>query len=155
MPFDGTNLPDLDAIDTAALTKSPAARWRLWLRSLWARKPGIIVPQPDRAAAVVRLLEDAKTLISDEDTWGQGAYWRFPNRRCAMGALRFAARQVDDISIARSACTVLALVATSRGFTSVECMNDRSSHAEVLRAFNEAIALTETGYPRVAELLEI
>jgi hypothetical protein len=38
----------------------------------------------------------------------------------------------------------LITVARSRGFTNVEAMNDRSSHAAVLRAFDEAIALAHT-----------
>jgi hypothetical protein len=35
-------------------------------------------------------------------------------------------------------------IASSRGFASVEAMNDRSSHAAVLAAFDEAIALAQS-----------
>ncbi|HTT80276.1 MAG TPA: hypothetical protein VMF86_11410 [Stellaceae bacterium] len=147
MPFDGIDLPVFDILDAPIPAKSRAAGWLLRLRSLWARKPDSVETLVERRLAVVQLLEDANALISDPDAWGQGAYWRFPNHRCAMGALRFAARRLDDIAVPRSAHAVLALVARSRGYTSVEWMNDRSSHSEVLQAFDEAIALARAGVP--------
>lgn len=74
----------------------------------------------------------------------RGTYWWFPGRRCAVGALRAAAKRVKDPVPAWLAHSFLTSVARSRGFVNVEAMNDRSSHAAVLQAFGDAITLVET-----------
>jgi hypothetical protein len=60
-----------------------------------------------------------------------------------VGALRAAAKRLEDPSIAWSAHALLIDVARSRGFTNVETMNDRSSHAAVLAVFDQAIRTAE------------
>jgi hypothetical protein len=104
----------------------------------------------DHAAAVAQLLQEAKTLIEDPRKWTQRRYWTFFGRRCAVGALRAAASGMIDPEIAWSAHRLLSQVARSRGFGSIEEMNDRSSHREVLRAFDNAIALAYGTVPQAA-----
>jgi hypothetical protein len=113
-------------------------RLRRWGRR---RRPAVGLSPGAHYAAAAVLLEEAKSLIADRDRWLQGAYQRFFRRRCAIGALRAAAGKIDDVRVAQSAHALLLAVADSRRFTSVEGMNDHSSHADVIRAFDEAIAL--------------
>ena len=55
-----------------------------------------------------------------------------------------------DPEIAWSAHRLLIQVARSRGFGSIEELNDRSSLREVLRAFDGAIALAYGAVPQAA-----
>jgi hypothetical protein len=151
MPFDGVDFRTGCVVDTGIFPKWRWDAWRFWLKSRRARKAEI---EPvARSGAVVQLLENAKMLIGDQHQWVQGTYSRLPDKRCAIGALRSAARQFDDISLAWSAHALLIQVASSRHFSSVENMNDHSSHKEVLHAFDEAIAFARTrmqAVPRAA-----
>jgi len=139
MPFDGMNFELLDEIEIGVARPSRVFGWRHWLKviGLW-RAPEPLEPL-DQPGEVVRLLAEARELIAEDDRWAQGAFWRYPNRRCAMGALRFVARKRNDLDVAASAYSALVKVARSRGYLSVERMNDNSSHGEVLTAFDEAI----------------
>ena len=85
-------------------------------------------------------------MIANEAQWVRGAYWRFPNRRCAIGALRATARRREDVTLAWSAHALLLQVADRRCFSSVEAMNDHSSHADVLGGFDEALALARSSW---------
>jgi hypothetical protein len=120
---------------------------RLWVKTRFrtqgrAKAPEAwCVPAEERNAAVAQLLRDARALIADSDDWTQRIYRSFRGRRCAVGALRAAASRLEDPSLAWSAHALLIRIARARGFTNVEAMNDRSSHAAVLRAFDEAIAV--------------
>jgi hypothetical protein len=138
MPFDGTNFRDLDTGDTGLFPNWNTARWRFRLKT---RKKRRNASASDRRAAVIAVLEDARALIATEQRWAQGAYWRFPGRHCAIGALRAAAARLDDITLAWAAHALLIEIASNRRFTCVEALNDHSSHAEVIGAFDEAIAL--------------
>jgi hypothetical protein len=105
-------------------------------------------PSPsDRDLAVAELLRDAKELIADPKNWTRRTYRSFGGQRCAVGALRAAAKRLDDPSLGWSAHALLINVARSRGFTNVETMNDRSPQAAVLSAFDQAIAMAERGAP--------
>jgi hypothetical protein len=106
-----------------------------------------VLSPSDREIAIVDLLQDAKELIENPKNWTQGRYATISGRRCAVGALRAAASRVDDRNLARSAHDLLIGVARSHGFTSVEAMNDHSSHAAVLALFDEAIALANLTSP--------
>jgi hypothetical protein len=148
MPFDGTDFRAPPALDTGIFPLWSKHGFRLWLKARFrpeARRVlpvGLPAPSPvDRDAAVAQLLRDARELIADPRSWTQRIYRSFRGRRCAVGALRAAASGLDDPSIAWSAHGLLIKIARSRGFTNVEAMNDRSSHAAVLRAFDEAIVL--------------
>lgn len=145
MPFDGV-------IDVATMTEDQvfpslwAAGSRLWIRTRlqrWRRrkKPAVAFSPGAHAAAVALLLEEAKALIADRERWLQGTYRWFRGRRCAIGALCAAAVKLGDVRVALTAHALLLSVAERRRFTSVESMNDHSSHAEVMSAFDEAIAL--------------
>ena len=98
----------------------------------------------DRGATIIQLLQDAKGLIEDSRNWTRRAYRSFRGRHCAVGALRAVAGCLKGPSPAWSALELLIKVAESRGFESVEAMNDRSSHGAVLTAFDEAIALAQS-----------
>jgi hypothetical protein len=148
MPFDGTDFRAPPALDTGIFPLWSKHGFRLWLKARFrpeARKVmpvGLPAPSPvDRDVQVAQLLRGARELIADPRDWTQRIYRSFRGRRCAVGALRAAAAGLDDPSIAWSAHGLLIKIARSRGFTNVEAMNDRSSHAAVLRAFDEAIAL--------------
>jgi hypothetical protein len=154
MPFDGTGLQAPTVLDPPAVLNTglfplwSKQGWRLWFESpVGAPKhtgiARILLRGPDRDAAVIRLLQDARQLIENPRHWTKGSYRSLRGRRCAVGALRAAARWLDDPSIAWSAHALLIKVAVSRRFAGVEMMNDRSSHAAVLGAFDEAIAAAE------------
>lgn len=103
-------------------------------------------PTPaERGLAVADLLRDAKDTIVDPTDWTRRTYRSFGGQRCAVGALRAAAKRLNDPTIAWSAHAMLIDVARSRGFTNVETMNDRSSHAAVMAAFDQAIRTAERG----------
>jgi hypothetical protein len=151
MPFDGTDFV-VTNIAAAEPDRGGIAGMRNWLRSRFCPglRPGIDDASApslpiDRNEAVARLLLDAKALIADPDHWLQGKYQWFRGRRCAIGALRAAARRLNDRSLTWSAHALLIRVANDRRFTTVEGMNDHSSHGEVLRAFDEAVAMARAG----------
>ncbi len=155
MPFDGAEFraDPPQATRTAAMgqrtqgagIKTPALAPRLgrWLGQrvgLWLRapaSPGIALP-PELAAA--RLLRAARALIAEEDRWVQGRYETLRGRRCAMGALQAAARALHDTRGFETARDLLRTEALIRGYSHVEKMNDRSTHTQVLAAFDSAIA---------------
>jgi hypothetical protein len=92
----------------------------------------------------MQLLLDAKSLIEDPKNWTRGTYRSFTGRHRAIGALRAVAGRLRSPSPAWSAHELLIKIARSRGFASVEAMNDKSSHAAVLAAFDEAIGLAQS-----------
>lgn len=89
--------------------------------------------------ATVQLLTIARALIADEENWVQGRYETIDGRRCAVGALRVASRLMGVRTPPRDATGMLLSVANGRGFNDIEKMNDRSTHGQVLSAFDEAI----------------
>lgn len=94
---------------------------------------------PDPRTAALGLLEAAKRLIEDERDWVQRAYKTASGQHCAMGALHAAAGGFDDAVLILAHWRLLH-AARTRGFQAVERMNDCSTHADVLAAFDEAIA---------------
>ena len=98
-------------------------------------------PEPalPNEVATVQLLTIARALIADEENWVQGRYETIDGRRCAVGALRVASRLMGVRTPPRDATGMLLTVANGRGFNDIEKMNDRSTHAQVLSAFDEAI----------------
>jgi hypothetical protein len=134
MPFDGSGF--IRAIpDPMPLRPSWLARLLSALRAR-ARQPA---PPPVLDDAVLRVLEEARGLIELREDWTQGALETLRGARCAVGAVRIAADFLDYPAPGRVALSLLARVAASRGFASIEAMNDRSRHGQVLAAFDEAI----------------
>jgi hypothetical protein len=146
MPFDGSEFsqaPQPPRRPVQATAGSRAPLLAAWLRRL---RPGRIGPKAggDEASAV-QLLRAARLLIGDEERWVRGAYETPAGKRCAVGALRAAARgggggRRGSLS-SRQAHALLLAVSRRRGFDDVEAMNDHSSHAQVLAAFGAAIAV--------------
>lgn len=93
-------------------------------------------------APAVHLLREARALIEAEEAWTQGAYRALDGKRCAVGAVRAAARKAGwrGFRAKGEAHTLLLAAAKERGFGGVELMNDRSTHVQVLAAFDAAIA---------------
>lgn len=151
MPFDGTYFPATTPYDTGLFPLWSRHGSRLWFQTrLRSKKPAaptmLRAPTPaERGLAVVDLLRDAKDMIADPKDWTRRTYRSFGGQRCAVGALRAASKRLDDPTIAWSAHSLLIDVARSRGFTNVETMNDRSSHAAVMAAFDQAIRSAERG----------
>jgi hypothetical protein len=135
MPFDGGGF--------IRATPDPTPPRPSWLARLIsalrgrARQPS---PPPVLDDAVLRVLEEARGLIERREDWTQGTLETLRGERCAVGAVRIAADFLDYEAPGRLALSLLARVAASRGFTSIEAMNDRSRHGQVLAAFDEAIA---------------
>ena len=92
---------------------------------------------PDEAAKQV--LTIGRALIADRKDWVQRRYETRDGRRCAVGALRGAARLLNLHGQQTAANALLLAVAMDRGFNDIESMNDNSSHSQVLSAFDEAI----------------
>ena len=143
MPFDGlgyisnTASPDKPslwtrlahfALGTPAITKS---------LPLHAFQP-VPASQPD--ALTLQVLSIGRELIEDRKDWVQRRYETRDGRRCAVGALRGAARMMNLHGPQTGANTILLSVAMSRGFNDIESMNDNSSHRQVLSAFDEAVS---------------
>lgn len=99
--------------------------------------------------STAHLLRRARQLIEADEKWVQGYYSTSDGRRCAMGALRAAARHSDPRRVRARAHHLLREVARERGFQSVEGMNDRCTHHQVLTAFDMAIRVAERS-PRSA-----
>ncbi len=93
--------------------------------------------QPD--ALTVQVLTVGRALIEDRKDWVQRRYETRDGRRCAVGALRGAARLLNVTGPQTGANAILLSVAMGRGFNDIESMNDNSSHRQVLSAFDEAI----------------
>jgi hypothetical protein len=143
MPFDG-----LGYLSNTATTAKPS----LWTRitqfalgtppvakslPLHAFQP-VPASQPD--ALTLQVLTIGKALIEDRKDWVQRRYETRDGRRCAVGALRGAARMMNLHGPQTGANTILLSVAMSRGFNDIESMNDNSSHRQVISAFDEAIS---------------
>jgi hypothetical protein len=147
MPFDGTQF-----------YASPIRIRKPWHRRLTAligspsdEAPVLRVAAPvEPKIDVIQLLETARRMIEDPLKWGQGSYFDLGGRHCAVGALRAAARELNATSKLRRAHAFLLEVAWRRGFTNIEGMNDRSTHSEVLAAFDEAIAAARRCAPVAA-----
>jgi hypothetical protein len=151
MAFDGADYGVAVTLDTGLFPIWSKHGCRRWLETRFGRarpgKGGALLRTPsisDRNDAIVRLLEDARGLIEDPNNWTRGKYRSFRGRYCAVGALRAASMRLSGSVPAGSAHELLINVAKARGFASVASMNDRSSHAAVLDAFDQAIALAQS-----------
>jgi len=104
--------------------------------------PGAFQPlPPDQAGnTTLQVLLVGRALIEDRKNWVQRRYETRDGRRCAVGALRRAARILNVQAPQTGANALLLTVAMSRGFNDIESMNDNSGHKHVLAAFDEAIA---------------
>jgi len=111
---------------------------------VWSLAPGDPIVPSDVSA--VQLLRAARALIELEDKWVQGRYETVRGRRCAMGALQAAARVLRDPRAFEEAKDLLRAEAVLRGYSHVEKMNDRSTHGQVLTAFDAAIAKAEARF---------
>jgi hypothetical protein len=157
MPFDGTdflqsNIRSKEAQRSGWLSamRSPLRTFtRLGLLAGTTNRHPVEVPdaKPSEVPAV-RLLRAARSLIETEEQWVQRRY-ASPDgtRHCAVGALRAAARGLDARTRWEAHSFLLA-VAKTRGFPSAETMNDGSSHAAVIAAFDEAISMAECSFWR-------
>ncbi|MGH8115617.1 MAG: DUF6197 family protein [Rhodanobacteraceae bacterium] len=111
---------------------------------VWSLAPGDPIVPSDVSA--VQLLRAARALIELEDKWVQGRYETVRGRRCAMGALQAASRVLRDPRAFEEAKDLLRAEAVLRGYSHVEKMNDRSTHAQVLTAFDAAISKAEARF---------
>ncbi|MDB5403763.1 MAG: hypothetical protein QOD93_1325 [Acetobacteraceae bacterium] len=144
MPFDG--------LGYVSTTTNTTAKLSIWTRltqfalgtppvtktiPLHAFQP-VPAGQPD--AVTLQVLTIGRALIEDRKDWVQRRYETRDGRRCAVGALRGAARLMNLHGPQSGANTILLSVAMSRGFNDIESMNDNSSHRQVVSAFDEAIS---------------
>ncbi len=97
------------------------------------------VPATHPDAVTVQILTIGRALIEDRKDWVQRRYETRDGRRCAVGALRGAARLLSLHGPQTAANTILLSVAMNRGFNDIESMNDNSTHRQVISAFDEAI----------------
>ena len=144
MPFDGSEF-----VTTPVQQVPPRPGIWAWLRqasrSLRLAAPTVAfeipgaVPTVSPDTATVQVLRLARTLIEDERHWIQRRYETLDGRRCAVGALRSAARLLALRSLNSEAHNLLLEVAVGRGFTDIEKMNDHSTHGQVVSAFDIAI----------------
>jgi len=145
MPFDGSEFVATQDQQAPArpglwaLLRQAGRRFRPSLRQFPRDFPGSM-PAESPAAATMHVLRLARTLIEDERHWIQRRYETLDGRRCAVGALRSAARLLTLHSLNIEAHNLLLEVAVERGFTDIEKMNDHSMHGQVVSAFDIAIA---------------
>ena len=142
MPFDST-----ERWPPRVASRTPRSRLGRVLGRFVGRGPTPATREP-LGPAVLRVLEEARGLIEERQDWTQGRYETFTGRRCAIGALGAAAAVLDYEDAMAIARTLLADVARKRGYRDVEDMNDRSSHARVLEAFDAAIATARARFVR-------
>lgn len=146
MPFDGNEFSrSPDPLPPGAPAVVAPHEPRPWPARAWTGLRARLLPGPARVArrlpGAASLLREARALIEAEEDWTRGSYRTPAGRRCAMGALRAAARgwwSEHGLSARQEAHRRLLAVARGRGFDSVERMNDASTHAEVLAAFDAA-----------------
>jgi hypothetical protein len=147
MPFDGLGY----------VTTATSSGTKTWAKpSVWTRLSHYLLGSPPIAkaisieafqpvptsvpdAATLQVLTIGRALIEDRKDWVQRRYETRDGRRCAVGALRGAARMLNLHGPQSGANTILLSVAMGRGFNDIESMNDNSSHRQVLSAFDEAI----------------
>jgi hypothetical protein len=151
VPFDGSDFsPSFQP--TAEALPGSAPGWAGTVKAFLARAlarsraaPYLFTGNPAELIepSTAHLLRRARTLIEAEEKWVQGYYSTSDGRRCAMGALRAAARHSDPRRVRARAHHLLREVARDRGFQSVEGMNDRCTHQQVLTAFDLAIRAAE------------
>src|SRR6185437_5101623 len=146
MPFDGLGYV---ATEPKASSSAKVSLWNrigqfvLGVPSTPKRLPPVAFqPLPPGQAdnATLQVLTIGRALIEDRKDWVQRRYETRDGRRCAVGALRGAARLMNLQGPQTGANTILLSVAMSRGFNDIESMNDNSSHRQVISAFDEAIA---------------
>jgi len=144
MPFDG-----LGYVNTTTSAPAQPSFWTRLSHMMFGAPPvsksiplqafqPIPPGQPD--AVTLQVLTVGRALIEDRKDWVQRRYETRDGRRCAVGALRGAARLMNLHGPQTGANTILLSVAMGRGFNDIESMNDNSSHRQVVSAFDEAIA---------------
>jgi hypothetical protein len=154
MPFDGiafvaaspatgesnpeTGFPKPDSPSPWRLVKAALARLFQPARMRGFDMPLPLAPTREASHAIQTLML-ARSLIVDERAWVQRRYETRDGRRCAVGALRGAARLMHSSVPHGDAVSGLLAVAMARGFTDIETMNDHSTHTQVVSAFDEAI----------------
>jgi hypothetical protein len=144
MPFDGTEFIS----QTMPLSPGAPAESRTsgWLSAFFSPRPrsrrSFRSTPEDVNATSLRILVDARALIARRERWVQGVYEAF-GRYCAVAALHASCKGQDDSAGLILAHAFLREVAMQRGFSRVESLNDRSPHAAVLTAFDEAIATAQ------------
>jgi len=144
MPFDGASYL------TASTTPSLWSRLSAFLKGVppVARSvpPSLLRPDPasEPDALTLQILTIGRALIEDRKDWVQRRYETRDGRRCAVGALRCAARLLNVASRQTGATAALLSVAMTRGFSDIESMNDNSTHRQVLSAFDEAMTRLPT-----------
>jgi hypothetical protein len=144
MPFDGAEFLQYRLPENSSASAPTTAGWFKHWRSLLAWREatgkGFQAMPEERALAALRVLSDAKDLIATPRHWVQNRYEAPGDRYCAVGAVRLVGRHLDDPDALDAAHQLLLRVARGRGFRSVQKMNDRSTHEQVMTAFDEAIA---------------
>ena len=142
MPFDGSEFAPKQvtaAPDRRRWLRDVATTLRRRVITAWAPA----APRPLHEPTAADLLRAARAVIADEQRWAQGRYSTLDGRHCAIGALRTVTRDVASRRAGKRAHAVLRGVALEAGFGSVEQMNDRWTHAEVIGAFDRAILAAE------------
>lgn len=87
----------------------------------------------------VNVLREARRLIELRDDRGQVNYRAFRERRCAIRALCEASVMLNLKPAGDVAGDWLDEVARRHGYITTECMNDHSSHEQILSAFGEVM----------------
>jgi hypothetical protein len=138
MPFDGTGYVGTKQSHVWARLVEIA---KGWMPAVKAPPQRLLAPvpvtQPD--ALTLQVLTVARAMVEDRKDWVQRRYETRDGRRCAVGALRGAARLMHLQGAQSAAHSILLSVAMDRGFNDIESMNDNSSHRQVILAFDEAI----------------
>jgi len=140
MPFDSVEFR-LERTPPPAKRRDRGRFWDILSRGF--RAPSL--PPDPIEPAIVRVLEEARGLIAEREDWTQGEYETRGGERCAVGALRHSASLLNYPHAGAAALALLSSIARARGFPSVERMNDRSAHSQVLAAFDAAIIAAQCG----------
>jgi len=152
MPFDGAEFYRKSSIAAPPADAAAGEAWYKRLTALMRRQRTSLfrVAPEEPEIATLRLLEESRQAIEQREHWVQGVYETFGRRYCAAGALRAVGRRMRGASVESRAYKMLLEVANRRGFLNVEIMNDRSTHDQVLSAFDEAIAAARVRTSAVA-----
>ncbi|HJS84535.1 MAG TPA: hypothetical protein VJ779_03675 [Acetobacteraceae bacterium] len=147
MPFDGLGSHSSQSSNSrllAACRNVGDALALMWPPGLAARRAeAMSLRKSIEPVAVPALLCAARTLIASEEKWAKGRLRTHDGRFCAMGAVLQVSALGPGRHFRKPAFAYLRAVARQRNFSTVEAMNDCSTHAEVLAAFDEAIRLAE------------
>ena len=100
-------------------------------------------------SSILEILKKARETLSEPDSWGKGVVWDRSNKNSYCAAQAIGESLSPDFVLYHKACQVFAVSIPLTEFDAIPDWNDapERTHAEVLAAFDRAIASLESQTP--------